>query len=257
MGKTQGIKGTARRSRLLFLLSTFYFLLSSASAFAWAEGSVITWGSPTNISGDSDVATAGTLVAGFNMNGPAVTVNTVSFSSWTFTTNTTSTSNGNFTFTETSHILAASGLGAGNTPFAGLSANYQSLLNTALTTDENNTLTLTISGLIVGHQYQFQWWLNASQYNGTGFGFRTTATAPNSVSLDDNTTNAIGGTGQYVIGTFTCGDPTEIITFTGTDATQAPTVNAFQLRDLTVVPEPSTLALLGIGSVIVALRRRK
>jgi hypothetical protein len=115
---------------------------------------------------------------------------------------------------------------------------------------------LTMSGLTVGHQYVFEFWVNGSNSAGTD-NFRTTATAPNSVSLDDNTTNAIGGTGQFVIGTFTCGDPTEVISFTGTDSTQAPTVNAFQLRDLTVVPEPSTLALLGLGAGITALRSRK
>ena len=70
---------------------------------------------------------------------------------------------------------------------------------------------------------------------------------------------AIGGTGQFVIGTFTSGDPTEIITFTGTDSTQAPTINAFQLRDLTAVPELSTMSILLLGGTLSGLRllRRK
>src|SRR5438270_7867015 len=173
-----------------------------------------------------------------------------------FTTNTTSTTMGNYTFSETSHILAISGLGSASPPFSNLSASYQSLLSSAISSDDNNTLTLTISGLTVGHQYEFEFFLNGSNSAGTD-NLRTTASAPNPVSLDDNTSNAIGGTGQYVIGTFNCGSVNEIISFTGTDSTQAPTVNAFQLRDLTVVPEPSTIALLGLGAGIAALRRRK
>ena len=246
------------RHFLIAVASAMLFLAASSStAFAWAEGSVITWGTPTNISGDTDVSTNGTLVAAFNMNGSAVTVNGVTFASFTFPFMAQTASNGAFTFTESpGHMLAESGLGSANPPFSGLSANYQSLLSTAVSTDDNNTLTLTISGLTVGHQYVFEFWVNGSNSAGTD-NFRTTASAPNPVSLDDNTTNAIGGTGQFVIGTFNCGDPTEIITFTGTDSTQAPTVNAFQLRDLSVVPEPSTLALLGVGAGIAVFRRKK
>ena len=230
---------------------------TTPSAWAWAEGSVITWGSPTNISGDTNVSTDGTLVAAFNMNGPDVTVNGVTFASFTFPFMATTATNGAFTFTESpGHMLAASGLGSTSAPFSNLSSSYQTLLSTAVTTDDNNTLTLTISGLTVGHQYEFEFFLNGSNSAGTD-NFRTTASAPNPVSLDDNTTNAIGGTGQYVIGTFNCGSVNEIITFTGTDSTQAPTINAFELRDITAVPEPTTFALLGLGTAIVALRRRK
>ena len=245
--------------RFLFvnLAAALIVAVNSPSAWAWAEGSVITWGTPTNISGDSDVRTDGTLVAAFNMNGPAVTINGVTFASFTYPFMATTATNGNFTFTESpGHLLAESNLGSGNAPFNGLSANYQSLLSTAISTDDNNPLTLTITGLTLSQQYEFQWWVNASTYNGTGPGFRTTASAPNPVSLDDNTTNAIGGTGQYVIGTFTAGSTTEIITFTGTDSTQAPTVNAFELR---AVPEPSTIALFVIGTFLGVARiiRRK
>ena len=247
-------------TRVTVLMAAAAALILAAttpSAWAWAEGSVITWGSPTNISGDTNVSTDGTLVGAFNMNGPDVTVNGVTFASFTFPFMATTATNGAFTFTESpGHMLAASGLGSTSAPFSNLSSSYQTLLSTAVTTDDNNTLTLTISGLTVGHQYEFEFFLNGSNSAGTD-NFRTTASAPNLVSLDDNTTNAIGGTGQYVIGTFNCGSVNEIITFTGTDSTQAPTINAFELRDITAVPEPTTFALLGLGTAIVALRRRK
>src|SRR5258708_4568679 len=148
---------------VLSLIAAALVVAGSPSAWAWAEGSVITWGTPTNISGDSDVRTDGTLVAAFDMNGPAVTINGVTFASFTYPLRAPTATNGNFTFTESpGHLLAESTLGSGNPPFNGLSANYQSLLSTAISTDDNNTLTLTISGLVLGQQYLFQWWLNAS-----------------------------------------------------------------------------------------------
>jgi hypothetical protein len=222
---------------------------------AGAEGSVITWGTPTTISGDTDVRNDGSLVAAFNMNGNAVTVNGVPFASWTFPFMASTTTMGNFTITESpGHLLAYSNLGSASSPFSGLTSNYQTLLSSAVSSDDNNAISLTITGLTLGQHYEFQWWVNASQYNGTGSGFRTTASAPLSVSLDDNTSNAIGGVGQTVVGTFTAGDTSEIITFTGTDSTQAPTINAFQLR---AVPEPSSLGLFVIGVALACIARRR
>ena len=227
---------------------------NAPSALAGAEGSVINWGTPAAISGETDVRTNGSLVAAFNMNGNAVSVNGVPFASWTFPFMATTTTMGNFTITESpGHLLAYSNLGSASSPFAGLTSNYQTLLSSAVSSDDNNAITLTINGLTLGQQYEFQWWLNASQYNGTGSGFRTTAAAPLSVSLDDNTSNAIGGVGQTVVGTFTAGDVFETITFTGTDGTQAPTINAFQLR---AVPEPSSLGLLALGALFASAARR-
>ena len=238
-------------ARLLVAVSAISFA-AVCVAQAGAEGSVIVWGTPTTISGDSDVLNNGTTVAAFNMNGPAATVNGVTFASWTFQTLSTTTSMGNFTFTESpGHLLAVGGLGSGSAPFANLSANYQSLLSTAIATDDNNTLTLTMTGLTIGKTYEFQWWLNASNIGTPAF--NTTASAPNNVTLDPNTTNTAGGVGQTVVGTFFAGDTSETITFNGTDATQAPAVNAFQLR---VVPEPSTVSIFLLGAPILLFVRR-
>lgn len=243
------------RRQIVLLSAALMFAATGPTAWAGAEGSVITWGSPTNISGDSDVSTVGSLVAAFNMNGPEVTVNGVTFAAFPVTGGTNTATSGNFTFTETpGDLVPRTGLGSASPPFSNLSANYQTPLSSAISTDDNNTLVLHISGLIVGQTYQFQWWLNAS----TNFavGFNTTATSPNSVTLDANTTDTNGGLGQYVIGTFFCGDTNQFITFTGIDANNAPTVNAFELR---LVPEPSTMSILLIGAAIIApfaFRRR-
>jgi hypothetical protein len=244
------MKGVAK-----FLPATFgLFFALVGMAKAGAEGSVINWGTPIAISGDADVLNDGTTIAAFNMNGPDVTVNGVTFASWSYPFMSTTTTMGNYTFTESPGHLLAQSTTSNSSPFASLSANYQTLLGSAISTDDNNTLTLTITGLTLGQQYQFQWWLNASQYAGTGPGFRTTASAPISVTLDDNTTNQFGGLGQTVVGTFEAGATMEIITFTGADSTQAPTVNAFQLR---AVPEPSSVVLVSLVLAGAVLRRRR
>jgi hypothetical protein len=243
---------------LLFNIAAALIVAATGpTAWAGAEGSVITWGSPTNISGDTNVSTTGALVAAFNMNGSAVTVNGVNFAAFPVAGGSTTATSGNFTFNETPGTLVApTNLGSANPPFNNLSANYQTLLSSAISTSDNNALTLTITGLVVGQTYQFQWWLNASSNFTLGYG--TTATSPNPVTLDSNTTDTNGGLGQFVIGTFLCGADTQIITFTGIDSTNAPTLNAFQLRNLSI-PEPSTVALLAVGALFGFARiiRRK
>ncbi len=243
----------------IFVAAFCAFNLAPSAAYAGAEGSLLIWGNATNISGDSDVSTNGSLVAAFNMFGPDVTVNGVTFSQFNVTGGTTSATNGNFTFTETPGVLVpANNFGSASAPFSNLSANYRTLLSSAISTSDNNTLTLAIHNLTVGQIYQFQFWTNASNFN-PNFGFDTVATSPLPVTVDANTTNANGGVGQWVIGTFTCGDPNQFITFNGTNSSQAPTVNAFQLRNVSVVPEPSSLSLLAIGAAFgyVKLQRRK
>lgn len=249
--------GRLIRIRFLFSIVALLLVVLAPAARAGAEGSVITWGSATTISGDTDVSTAGTLVAAFNMFGPDVTVNGVTFSAFNVTAGTQTASNGNFIFTEVPGTLTPNNtFGSAQTPFASLSANYKTLLSTAISTSDNNTLTLQIDNLVVGQTYQFEFWVNASTFN-PNIGFDTTAASPNSVTLDSNTTNANGGVGQFVIGTFFCGSPSQFITFTGTNNTQAPTVNAFELR---AVPEPSTMSILFLGGIAISavrLLRRK
>jgi hypothetical protein len=243
------------RAHLTTLASALAFsLLPLATARAGAEGSVIQWQSPVTISGDTDVSTLGTLVAAFDMFGPTVVVNGVTFTAFNVTGGSTSASSGNFTFNESPGILTpSSSLGSNSTPFSNLSANYRSLLSSAISTSDNNTLTLTITGLTLGLTYQFQWWVNASTFN-PNIGYDTTASAPNPVTLDSNTTDTTGGVGQSVIGTFFAGSTSEIITFAGTNISQAPTVNAFQLR---VVPEPRSLGLFALGSLFLAALARQ
>lgn len=248
---------TTKRILFFSIVGASALLLAVSGPTAWAgsEGSPLSWQNPATISGDTDVSTAGSLVAAFNMFGPDVSVNGVTFSAFNVTPGSQTATNGNFTFSETPGILTpSSNLGSAQAPFANLSANYQTLLSSAISTSDNNTLTLTMTGLTLGVTYQVQFWVNGSNFN-PNTGFDTIATSgPHAVTLDANTANANGGVGQWVIGSFFCGAPFQSIAFTGTDGNQAPTVNAFQLR---VVPEPTSLALIvaDAGIMLLALLR--
>src|SRR5436189_1830919 len=118
------------RYSILSLAAAVFIAAGSPNAWAWAEGSVITWGTPITISGDGDVSTDGSLVAAFNMNGPDVTVNGVTFSAFSVTDQSHIANNGNFAFEENQGvILAPNSLGSGLPPFSNLNANYQTLLS--------------------------------------------------------------------------------------------------------------------------------
>lgn len=221
-----------------------------------AQSANITWGSPTQITGTGDVSTTGTLIGAFNVGGtgvPSTTVNGVTFQS--FATNNGNGSSGNFTTTGSGFIgQTNTGHGSANPPFSALPAAYQTLLQSA-SVPFGGSIALTISGLIAGMQYQFQWWANdSSTGNGT-----TTATAGNSVELQHNT-GSEGGLGQFVIGTFTADAATQTITFAGDG--DFGSFNAFQLRQLgqtpTGVPDGgSTLVLFAASLGALGFARRK
>ena len=172
---------------------------------------------------------------------------------------------GNVTLSSPANILGASTFGEVIPPFSNLSPSYQRLLESASFTGGTTpppTVTLTLSGLAVGTQYQFQWWANQSSF----FSFdplappppalpTTTATAGNSVSLERTGPDA-GSLGQYALGVFTADAATQVITFNGSDTRTL--LNAFQLRALSapVVPEPgSCLFGIAVAGAICARRR--
>lgn len=218
------------------------------------QAAIINWSVPSNISGDSDVITTGTLVDARNMsqNQLTTTVNGVFFDIFPIPNggNGISGLNNIFAFAYNNAESSDTAYGSSNLPYSSLSLSYRTLLSSGAGSSTGNPLTLNLLGLTNGASYLFQWWTNDS---GLAFGGvnTTTATATNSVTLDENTTNSDGGMGQWVSGTFTATGTSQTITFSG----PRPAINAYQLR---VVPEPGSLSLLIFGGLtIVHCRRRK
>jgi len=224
----------------------------------------IVWGSPQTVNGDSDVSTAGSFVYAFTFGGTAApssaTVNGVTFSPFTIPGGIiTSATVGNVILSETPGTLFGSNLfGTASTPFSNLSNSYQSLLGSGAYADTAANIFVTLSGLTPGQQYRLQWWTNNSSNILSNFGetfSNTTATAGNTVTLDANTTNTVGGVGQYAIGTFTASGTTQGFSLAETSGGFNPLINALQVR---AVPEP-TVSLLGVAVAAggwLASRRR-
>ena len=205
----------------------------------------IIWGSAQNITGDTDVSTAGTLLGAANLTSlSGTTVNGVTFPSWDPSGPLFLTSG---VFSVGSPVSTLSNLGSGS-PLNTLSTSYQNLVTSGAVF---NGPTLTISGLITGSTYQFQWWADVSSAS-TG---TATATAGNSRTLSYNATGLNGGLGQFAIGTFIADSATQGISFSGTGAFgSAAFVNGVQVR--LTVPEPSSAAMLALGVCLSGMAGR-
>ncbi len=210
---------------------------------ASVHAAVITWGSATTISGDTDVSTQGTLQYAYSGSQWLQTVNGVPFAIGRIT----------------------EGFGGNITPSAGwIDGSYWGANPTGITGDYLNLMiaggpyngsSLTLNNLTVGQQYAVQLWANDSRTAGIG---RTTIYSDgngNSVTLDQNTTDAVGGPGQFVIGTFTAdATGTQLINVAGGAGTGISMFNAIQVR---AIPEPATLGMVAaFGGAILFIRRR-
>jgi hypothetical protein len=241
-----------------------------------AEAAFITWGSATDITGDSNVKTDGTLFGALNMGGSgtgaasAQTVNGVPFTAANIT-NIGSDTFGNFQFTASGlNSLEGTGtsIGSSSSFFTNLSSGYQGLLSTAALNIHVNIgtpmFTLTISGLTVGDQYEFEWWDNDSRASIRSATLAASDSGGHSVTLSNSSNTTSGGLGKYAVGTFTADATTEVITFSTSDAGIAQMLNALQLRDITPtvtsVPEPASVIPLltgALGLLGYGWRRRK
>jgi len=128
-------------------------------------------------------------------------------------------------------------------------------------------ITLTISGLTPGTQYQFQTWDSYSAANGVP---NYTEVVSDGVSagvtlINSTSGNADGGLGQFVIGTFAANSSTQTVAF-NTGSGGAAWINAVQFRQfagggpsgpgIAVVPEADSrigawllVALCSIGVI--------
>lgn len=230
----------------------------------------VNWSPAQTMTADTDVRTDGTLVGAFTAGGVnnATTVNGVPFS-WVNVSGLTARS-ATFGSVATAVPLATStsswtfyGLGPGETgtpASPALSADYGKLAQGGITSfgpsfTPPGGVALTLNNLTPGQQYLFQTWVNDSR---GVVGTRTQTLSADGFSsgvMAFNSTQANGGNGSFVTGTFTAvGDSLTISYVPGVGGVGQ--MNAFQIR---AVPEPSSLALagLGIAAAAWACRRRR
>lgn len=224
------------------------FALGFVVALALAtmtHAATVTWSAPGNIIGDADVNTTGVLVAARNISQTQVsaTVNGVFFDIFPVPNNTNAQVGipGVANFGIFDLESADTAYGSASAPFSSLSASYQTILASGAGSSTGQTLSLTLLNLTNGAPYLIQLWSNDSDGNFGGVN-STTASAGNSVTLDENTSNAVGGLGQWVTGTFVATGTSQVISLSG----PRPELNAFQLR---TIPEPGTLVLAAIGGL--------
>ena len=266
----------------LALPSLATLLLASPASAAVVQA--INWGTATNISGDSDVATTGTLVTAVNFGRtgtPGVsgtTVNGVTFTAFAVSNGSGASAGpiAGVQIAESPGVLYSSNtVGTGSGSFAGLSSSYQTLLGSAVGGTLPATVTVTLSGdgtnsLVVGRQYLLQLWVNTSNLSSLFYGastqsiFNDYSLTPQTVTLNENVGNGAGNLGQWVTGTFTAASTTARFQINSTsNVNGVPQINALQLRDVTPssVPETSSMVLLVAGSCGLMLaagaRRRR
>ena len=232
-----------------------------------AQAATIVWGSETDISGDPDVSTNGTLVGAFNLGGSSTTVNGVAFEAFVIGPPQVGSQTEDSFYTlsivpeRAEHTLTNFDTSSTLSPFTTLSSGYQALLGTSAGSNfADRVTTLTLSGLMIGTTYQFQAWVNDSHVSGCcSFGIFL----DNSVNLDPNTERDAGGDvvegglGQYVIGTFVADATSQALDFERGEIGGG--LNGFQLREVSpqAVPEPATIALIGTALLGLAVRRRR
>lgn len=246
------------RSGRILIAVALCQLVGAKSAMAIAH---IVWSSPTTIAGDTDVSTAGSLVYAYNVGGPLATsptINGVNFAAFPVVDGGTSTTHGSLTVQGFNNepMSTAGGTGSGSAPFNALSGNYQAMLGDAVQKSGGTVpfLDFTLLNLTVGQTYTLQVWTNNSNPVTTSaslFDFF----GDHVQGIDINTTDQIGGVGQYLFGTFTADDTTEPFFVHGVGAGGPGILNGLQLRAL--VPEPATIGLGAWTAVLLLGSRAK
>ncbi len=217
-----------------------------------SHAAVVTWNAPTQIdssaTSDMDVSTTGTLFSAVNFgDASTATVNGVGFVDGTGT----SFDGGNVSL---SFVGAQFTFGALSPATSG-NTDYDALLNVSRAAVTSGVL--TFNNLTIGQDYQVQFWANDSRNISGVFGRTTTVQDGDGgsvVTLLQNSSGIGSNLGQYALGDFTATATSQVLNLGGS---AGPGITAVQLRSVTAVPEPSSLALIAIGLGFAGVRSRK
>jgi len=183
-----------------FLNGVFAILASASLLASTAGAATIAWEPAATVSGDSDVATDGVLVAAEHWAGVDASVNGVPF---TAAQSMVVGSPGNSFET----LTAANGYPQGN-----LTTSYWNILRGKW---YNAKGTVTLNNLVAGTSYLVQIWSSDPRY------------ALSQVETISGGPSLATKTGQFAIGTFTADAATQVLTVGGSGV-----LNAVQVRDL-------------------------
>ena len=202
-----------------------------------SHGAVIAWGAATNTTTPGDVSTNGTLIQA-NAEGATATVNTVTFAA--------------------SNSLGSINVGQLNGGSTG-DASFDTLLN-ELSFGGGTSTTIDLGSFTSGNVYEVQiFYIDQRTTNSFNDRVMTygSSTGGGTVDLEADPNNAPSSPfGQYAIGTFTA-DGTDPDLSLATNGFGNAHISAWQVRDITPIPEPASTALLAFASTAMLLRRRK
>jgi len=235
---------------------TILTLIASGGLLATSQAATLAW-SDAAFSDSAQISTTGTQITSYNLgNATDVVVNGVTF------TGRTGAGGGAFgdtylrwgsndTFTDQASVFYGAALGV-----TGMTAGDEvALLSSAFyggAVGAGNQL----EGLTIGNTYIVQYLLVD---NRAIFAGRTMHFAPDGSTWGptyDYTSNGATPYARLIETTFVA-DATTQAYRTGIQGSAEMQTNAFQLREVAVVPEPSSTALIGLGGLALILRRRK
>jgi hypothetical protein len=238
-------RNTSNPTMKNLLLTTTIAGAVAASAMA----SDITWQTPTTISGASDVSTQGNFFGSWAPGDDAYNPDTLPVNGVTFNAYGSLPGLG-ASGSYLDHYTGYNNPGTAN-------ANYNTILQAAVFNWNPDPINVSWNGMTVGDTYLVELWVQDGR-NATVNARTLTVTGGANTSAPLALGSGNSGPGQFILGTFVAdASGAETISLTPGAGGYGAQINLLQVRDITVVPEPSTIALLVAGAGLMICSRRR